>query len=81
VVAMAAQQNVVAAVRGGPIVLIAGVGAVSLCFAAVALIGHLGRDRKHEVEVEPELERGGKVIAGSFQPGDPEHAFATAKGT
>ena len=80
VVAMAAQQNVVAAVRGGPIVLIAGVGAVSLCFAAVALIGHLGRDRKHEVEVEPELERGGKVIAGSFQPGDPEHAFATAKG-
>ena len=79
VVAMAAQQNVVAAVRGGPIVLIAAVGAVSLCFAAVALIGHLGRDRKHEVEVEPELERGGKVIAGSFQPGDPEHAFATAK--
>src|SRR5881227_3924079 len=79
VVAMAAQQNVVAAARGGPIVLIAGVGAVSLCFAAVALIGHLGRDRKHEVEVEPELARGGKVIAGSFQPGDPEHAFATAK--
>ena len=34
VVAMAAQQNVVAAVRGGPIVLIAGLGAVSLCFAA-----------------------------------------------
>ena len=29
VVAMAAQQNVVAAVRGGPIVLIAGLGAVS----------------------------------------------------
>src|SRR6266550_4493003 len=80
VVAMAAQQNVVAAVRGGPIVLIAAVGAVSLCFAAVALIGHLGRDPKHEAEVEPELERGGKMIAGSFQPGDPEHAFSTAKG-
>src|SRR3954453_14865027 len=36
VVAMAAQQNVVAAVRGGPVVLIAGLGAVSLCFACVA---------------------------------------------
>src|SRR3954469_388070 len=33
VVAMAAQQNVVAAARGGPIVLIAGLGAVSICFA------------------------------------------------
>jgi hypothetical protein len=30
--------------------------------------------------VEPELERGGKVIAGSFQPGDPEHALSAAKG-
>ena len=79
VVAMAAQQNVVAAVRGGAIVVIAAVGAVSLCFAAVALIGHLGRDRQHEVAVEPELERGGKVIAKSFQPGDPEHAIAGAK--
>src|SRR5438477_9664885 len=58
VVAMAAQQNVVAAVRGGPIVVIAAVGSVALCFAAVALIGRLGRDRKHEAEVEPELARG-----------------------
>ena len=42
VVAMAAQQNVVAAARGGPIVLIAGLGAVSVCFACVALISRLG---------------------------------------
>jgi malonate transporter MadL subunit len=79
VVAMAAQQNVVAAVGGGPIVVIAAFGSVGLCFAAVALIGRLGRDRKHETEVEPELERGGKVISGAFQPGDPEHAIAAAK--
>jgi len=41
VVAMAAQQNVVAAVKGGPIVIIAGVGAVAVCFAMVALIGRV----------------------------------------
>jgi len=68
VVAMAAQQNVVAAVRGGPIVLIAGLGAVSVCFAAVALIGHIGRDRQHEIEAEPDVERGGHVIAGELEP-------------
>ena len=68
VVAMAAQQNVVAAVRGGPIVLIAGLSAVSLCFAAVALIGHIGRDRQHEIEAEPDVERGGHVIAGELEP-------------
>jgi malonate transporter MadL subunit len=79
VVAMAAQQNVVAAVRGGPLVVIAALSTVALCFAAVALIGRLGRDRKHETEVEPELDRGGKVIAGAFQPGDPEHAIAVAR--
>lgn len=33
VVAMAAQQNVVAAAKGGPIVVIAGIGAVAVCFA------------------------------------------------
>lgn len=43
VVAMAAQQNVLAAVDGGPIVIIAAVGSVALCFATVALIGRLGR--------------------------------------
>ena len=68
VVAMAAQQNVVAAVRGGPIVLIAGLGAVSVCFAAVALIGPIGRDRQHEIEAEPDVERGGHVIAGELEP-------------
>ncbi len=45
VVAMAAQQNVVAAVKGGPVVLIAGLVTVGLCFACVALLGRIGRPR------------------------------------
>lgn len=39
VVAMAAQQNVLAAVEGGPMVVIAGVTAVALCFGLVAVLG------------------------------------------
>lgn len=42
VVAMAAQQNVVAALTGGPIVVIAAVGSLVLCFGAVALLSRLG---------------------------------------
>jgi malonate transporter MadL subunit len=38
VVAIAAQQNVVSAIKGGPIALIASVGALIACFAAVSLI-------------------------------------------
>lgn len=61
VVAMAAQQNVVAAVSGGPIVIIAAVASVLLCFAATALLGRLGgRPEKPSAEVE----HGGSVIAG-----------------
>jgi len=61
VVAMAAQQNVVAAVKGGPVVLIAGIGAVAVCFAMVALIGRLsGR-----VETMDEIEaREAEALAG-----------------
>jgi malonate transporter MadL subunit len=44
VVAMAAQQNVVAAVKGGPVVLVAGVLAVSLSFACVPLL--VGRSKR-----------------------------------
>ena len=43
VVAMAAQQDVVAALDGGPMVVIAAVGTVLLCFAATALLGRWGR--------------------------------------
>jgi malonate transporter MadL subunit len=66
VVAMAAQQNVVAAVRGGPMVIITAVLVVGLCFATVGLIGRIGRDRQHEIEVEPVLEHGGQVIGGAL---------------
>jgi len=43
VVAMAAQQNVVAAVSGGPIVIIAATGSLVLCFACVAGLSRIGR--------------------------------------
>jgi hypothetical protein len=49
---MAAQQNVVAAAKGGPIVLIAGVGAVLVCFAMVALIGWLSGPVETMDEIE-----------------------------
>jgi malonate transporter MadL subunit len=41
VVAMAAQQDVLAALHGGPMVLIAGVTVVLLCFGLVAALGRL----------------------------------------
>src|SRR4051794_4139465 len=68
VVAMAAQQNVVAAARGGPIVLIAGIGAVSVSFACVALISRFGDKRELPPEEVAEIERGGYVIAGDTPP-------------
>ncbi len=52
VVAMAAQQNVVAAVKGGPIVILAGAGAVVVCFAMVALIGRLSDTVESIDEIE-----------------------------
>lgn len=41
VVAMAAQQNVVAAVRGGAVVLIAGIATFVVCGAILALLGKI----------------------------------------
>lgn len=41
VVAMAMQQNVVAALRGGPVALIAAVGSVVLCGLFVSFINHM----------------------------------------
>lgn len=42
VVAMAAQQNVVAALSGGPVAVLAGVLAVAGCFALVPAISRIG---------------------------------------
>ena len=52
VVAMAAQQNVVAAFKGGPIVLIAAIGALTLCFCAAALINRLSGPTETMDEIE-----------------------------
>ena len=69
VVAMAAQQNVVAAVSGGPIVIIAAVGSVLLCFAATALLGRIGGRPPRD---DAEGAQAGAVIGGeanmSMQP-------------
>ena len=64
VVAMAAQQNVVAAVSGGPIVIIAATGSLVLCFGAVALLSRVGRRDPGS----PEVEHGGSVIGGEADP-------------
>ncbi len=61
VVAMAAQQNVVAALAGGPVVLIAGAGTVLLCFIATALLGRMGRP---SVLAPAEAEHARHVLAG-----------------
>ena len=42
VVAMAAQQNVVSALKGGPVALIAALGAVTLCACVIAIINRTG---------------------------------------
>ncbi|WP_022706264.1 MULTISPECIES: malonate transporter subunit MadL [Paracoccus] len=42
VVAMAAKQNVVAALAGGPVAIIAGVGATVVCVAMVPVIAGIG---------------------------------------
>lgn len=44
VVAMAASQNVFAAVKGGTVAIVAGVLSVAACFALVPLITPIGKD-------------------------------------
>jgi malonate transporter MadL subunit len=62
VVAMAAQQNVVAAFVGGPIVLIAATGGLTLCFGAVALINRLSGSTETMDEIEA---REGQLLGAS----------------
>jgi malonate transporter MadL subunit len=53
VVAMAAQQNVVAAVKGGPVALLAGVGPTVVCAALVPVVSRIGRTKQESInEVE-----------------------------
>jgi malonate transporter MadL subunit len=53
VVAMAATQNVIAALRGGPVALLAAFGSVLVCAVFVSLIN---RTERHVPEVETEAE-------------------------
>lgn len=48
VVAMAAKQNVLAAVKGGPAAILAGAGAVGVCFLLVPVLSRVGRDKKED---------------------------------
>ncbi|MNR62088.1 Malonate transporter MadL subunit [compost metagenome] len=49
---MAAQQNVLGALSGGPAAILAGLAAVTISFALVPVLDRLGR--KDEVTPEPE---------------------------
>ncbi|WP_025600239.1 malonate transporter subunit MadL [Burkholderia sp. WSM2230] len=44
VVAMAANQNVVAALKGGPVALLSALGAVALCAGCIAVLSRTGSD-------------------------------------
>lgn len=55
VVAMAAQQNVVAALDGGPIALLAGLFAVLVGFALVPLLSRIGRDHTNTFDHDIDL--------------------------
>jgi malonate transporter MadL subunit len=59
VVAMAANQNVVSAVESGPLVLVAAVATVVVCFLAVAALSRLGGpvETMDEIEAREALER------------------------
>lgn len=45
VVAMAAQQNVVGAIKGGPAAILAGLLATIVCYAMIPLIERIGKDK------------------------------------
>lgn len=53
VVAMAAQQNVVAALKGGPVAVLAGTAAVVVSFALVPVISRIGQGREAQPATLP----------------------------
>ena len=52
VIAMAAQQNVVSALKSGPVVVATAIGTLLVCFAAVALISRMGGPMESMDEIE-----------------------------
>ena len=63
VVAMAAQQNVVSAIKSGPVVVIAAVGTIIVCFATVALISRLSGRTETMDEIEAREKRKGESLS------------------
>jgi hypothetical protein len=70
---MAAQQNVASALKGGPIVIIAALSSVVLCFGAVALLGRIGRG---DDRIAEDVDRGRSIIGGELS--DTARRTATA---
>lgn len=65
VVAMAAQQNVLVALRGGPMVIAAAVATVACCFAGVALLARVGGAGETMDEIEAiEASRAEAIVEG-----------------
>ena len=60
VVAMAAQQNVVAALKGGPAAVLAGSLAVVVSFALVPVITRIGQPREEAGRDDPVVVKGGE---------------------
>ncbi|MDM5198216.1 malonate transporter subunit MadL [Fictibacillus enclensis] len=54
VVAMSAQQNVVAAVKGGPVAIIAGAGSVVISFLLVPVLSKIGQKQRNAEPITPE---------------------------
>ena len=65
VVAMAAKQNVLAAVKGGPAAILAGAGAVGVCFLLVPVLSRGGGGTAGSADSGPNL-------GGNPKPGEPE---------
>lgn len=61
VVAMAAQQNVAAALRGGPMVAAAALATVLICFWGVALMGRWGEPVETMDEIDAREAAGGRT--------------------
>lgn len=66
VVAMAARQNVLGALEGGPAAILAGTGAVAVCFLLVPVLSRVGRGG---VAAEVETAGGGEEGGGDPEAG------------
>jgi malonate transporter MadL subunit len=55
VVAMAAQQNVVTALKGGPIAVLAAVGSVVICACTIAVISRTNKGEPLPREEAPDV--------------------------